>query len=157
MIRSTVQPGTQTPDSRPPANGSTVLTLSIPFAGHSLSSQTMRTFYILPITSMVQSNDEAERPASHNDDATPPAQSPSGGKSQPHFKLRDGNITVTVFAKTKGKDVHLFIVPERSYRDSSNEWQKTHILHEEDLLRLSLLLMKTYAHLRHDNQQFEST
>ncbi|MCA9062832.1 MAG: hypothetical protein KDA96_07230 [Planctomycetaceae bacterium] len=105
---------------------------------------------------MVQSNDEAKRPASNNQDTTPPAQSPADSKSQPHFKLRDGNISVTVFAKAKGKDVHLFVVPERSYRDAKDQWQTTHILHEEDLLRLSLLLMKTYAHLRHENQQFES-
>lgn len=105
---------------------------------------------------MVQPNDEAKRPASNNEDATPPARSPIDGKSKAHFKLKDGNISVTVFAKMKGKDVHLFVVPERSYRDSADKWHATHILHEDDLLRLSLLLMKTYAHLRHTSQEFES-
>lgn len=105
---------------------------------------------------MAQSNDEAKRPASNNEDATPPAQSPIEGKAKPHFKLKDGNVSVTVFAKTKGKDVHLFVVPERSYRDANDKWQGTHILHEEDLLRLSLLLMKTYAHLRHTEQELDS-
>jgi len=105
---------------------------------------------------MVQSHDEAQRPASNNEDATSPAQSPVDGKSHPHFKLKDGNLSVTVFAKSKGKDVHLFVVPERSYRDAANKWHTTHILHEEDLLRLSLLLMKTYAYLRHDSQDFPS-
>ena len=104
---------------------------------------------------MVQSNDEAKRPAQQQD-ATPPAHSLDEGNSKPHFKLKDGNISVTVFAKTKGKDVHLFVIPERSYRDKQDKWHTTHILHEEDLLRLSLLLMKTYAHLRHVSKDFES-
>ena len=103
---------------------------------------------------MVQPNDEAKRPAQQQD-ATSPAPSIDEGNSKPHFKLKDGNISVTVFAKTKGKDVHLFVVPERSYRDSNDKWHTTHILHEEDLLRLSLLLMKTYAHLRHSSNDFE--
>ena len=104
---------------------------------------------------MVQPNDEAKRPA-QKQDATSPAPSIDEGNSKPRFKLKDGSISVTVFAKTKGKDVHLFVVPERSYRDSNDKWHTTHILHEEDLLRLSLLLMKTYAHLRHLSKDFET-
>lgn len=112
--------------------------------------------FLFPIIRMVSSSDEAKRPASNNDDATSSAESPADGTSHPHFKLKDGNISVTVFAKTKGKDVHLFIVPERSYRNAEDKWHTTHILHEEDLPRLSLLLLRTYAHLRHSSQQFKS-
>lgn len=115
-----------------------------------------RRFVSFPFTRMVPSNDEAKRPASNDEDATSSAESPADGTSHPHFKLKDGSISVTVFAKTKGKDVHLFIVPERSYRDAQDKWHTTHILHEEDLPRLSLLLLRTYAHLRHSSQEFKS-
>jgi len=95
---------------------------------------------------MVQPNDEAKRPASNNEDATPSARS--------SFKLKDGPLSVTVFAKSKGKgEVHLFVVPERAYRNKDKKWVSTHLLHEEDLLRMSLLLMRTYAQLRHKTEE----
>lgn len=91
---------------------------------------------------MGSSHDEAKRPASQNEDAT--------SSAKPSFKLRDGPLSVSVFAKSKAKgEVHLFVVPERAYRDKDKNWVSTHILHEEDLLRMSLLLMNTYARLRH--------
>lgn len=95
---------------------------------------------------MGDSHNEAPRPASQPEDATPSA--------QPSFKLKDGPLSVSVFAKSKGKgEVHLFVVPERVYRNKDKQWVSTHLLHEEDLLRMSLLLMKTYAQLRHKHEE----
>ena len=97
---------------------------------------------------------EATRPAQNQDDtSSAPAQV---GSAVPYYKLRDGNLSVTVFAKTKGKDVHLFIVPERSYKDGKEKWHTTHIMHEEDLPRLSQLLVEAYVRLRHKSQEFEA-
>lgn len=91
---------------------------------------------------MVSPRHEATRPASQEQDA------PSPAKLQ--FKLRDGTLTVSVFAKPAAKDkTHLFVVPERAYRDKNDEWKSTHLLHEEDLLRMSLLLSEAYSRLRH--------
>ncbi|MEZ5942907.1 MAG: hypothetical protein R3C18_16060 [Planctomycetaceae bacterium] len=98
---------------------------------------------------MAHANDEASRPASPQSDAT---------SSAPSFKLKDGPLSVSVFAKSKGQgEVHLFVVPERAYRNKDKQWVSTHILHEEDLLRMSLLLMKTYAQLRHKTEEGSSS
>jgi hypothetical protein len=91
---------------------------------------------------MGSSHDEAKRSASNNQDATPPA--------KPSFKLKDGALSVTVFARSTGKDdVQLFVVPERAYRNKDKQWVSTHILHQDDLLPMSLLLMKVYSQMRH--------
>ena len=98
---------------------------------------------------------EANSQASNPTDETPQASEGHKGSS-PHFKLRDGLVSVTVFAKSNGKHVNLFVVPERSYKDAKGNWHRTHLMHEEDLLRLSFLLIRTYAHLRHKSQEFTS-
>lgn len=99
---------------------------------------------------MVQPHDEAQRPASPEQDA-------HTSSAKPRLKLRDGSLTVTVFAKDKAKGgTHLFVVPERAYRDADKKWHSTHLLHEEDLLRMSLLLTKAYAQLRHSGDKPEA-
>lgn len=58
--------------------------------------------------SMGSSHDEAKRPASNKQE--------NRSQTSPSFKLKDGPLSATVFARSKGKDeVHLFIVPERAY------------------------------------------
>jgi len=105
-----------------------------------------RIFNSFPITFMGSSHDEAKRPASNKQDNT--------SQATPSFKLKDGPLSATVFARSKGKDeVHLFIVPERAYRNKDQEWVSTHILHQDDLLPMSLLLMKVYARMRHQTDE----
>lgn len=99
---------------------------------------------------MVPSQNGAQRPASQQQDATTPS-------AQPQLKLRDGTLTVTVFSKPNPKgDAQLFVVPERAYRDANKKWQTTHLLHPDDLLRMSALLQETYARLRQTAKTFES-
>lgn len=107
------------------------------------------TFISFPITFMGSSHDEAKRPASNNQDAT--------SQATPSFKLKDGPLSVTVFARSKSKDeMHLFIVPERAYRNKDKEWVSTHILHQDDLLAMSQLLTKAYARLRHKHEETQA-
>jgi hypothetical protein len=85
---------------------------------------------------------EGSRPAS-SQDATPSA------KSVPELKLRDGRLTVTLFSRTTGEgDTQWFAVPERSYRDSQQEWVSTHTLHPDDLLPMAQLLQQLYSEHR---------
>ncbi|MCA9078192.1 MAG: hypothetical protein KDA93_24395 [Planctomycetaceae bacterium] len=96
---------------------------------------------------MVQPSSEAPRPASSNEDA-------HTSSAERRLKLSDGRLSCTVFAKTRGKDkVHLFVIPERAYRDDEKKgWKNTHLLHEEDLLPMAALLTRTYHELRHKQQ-----
>ncbi|MEZ6055481.1 MAG: hypothetical protein R3C01_02130 [Planctomycetaceae bacterium] len=102
-----------------------------------------------PLIRMGHTDDEAQRPASAPEDAT--------SSARPSFKLKDGPLSVSLFAKSKDKgEVHLFVVPERVYRNKDKQWVSTHILHEEDLLRMSLLLTKAYDRLRHKLEDINS-
>jgi len=99
---------------------------------------------------MVSLPNEAKRPASSKMDAT------SWGN--PTLKLRDGTLSVSVFARSDGqKDPQVFVVPERSYKNKGGQWVSTHILHEQDLPRMALLLNSVYGLLRHDKHEAGSS
>ncbi|MCA8999023.1 MAG: hypothetical protein KDA80_18630 [Planctomycetaceae bacterium] len=96
---------------------------------------------------MVSSHSQARRPAPSKD-ATPSAQL--------QFKLRDGALSVSVFAKPVANDrTNVFIVPERAYRDKNDAWTSTHILHAEDLLRMSELLTQVHIQMNQVSDQPE--
>jgi len=90
---------------------------------------------------MVPSSKEAQRPAPEQDAPT--------SSAERKFSLRDGVLTVTLFSKPRSKGGESqFVIPERSYRDESNKWVNTHILHVEDLLPMAQLLTDAYRQLR---------
>ena len=106
---------------------------------HTLLSDAISTSFL--ISFMSTSHTEAKRPASTQPDAKSTA--------KPAFKLKDGALTVTVFVRNKDKeDQQIFIVPERTYKNKDNEWASTHILHQDDLLSMSLLLEKAYSRMK---------
>ena len=100
---------------------------------------------------MVKSSDEAQRPASRNEDA-------DTSSARRQLRLQDGGLSVTVFTKLPGKSgqgekTHTFIVPERAYRDGDDKWVNTHLLHIEDLLPMARLLIGTYDRLRQSESE----
>ncbi len=71
------------------------------------------------------------------------------------MRADDGNLSVTAFVSAASTDSPPMIFPERAYRDENDKKCYTHMLREEDLLRMSELLRKAYTHLRCTTQEFE--
>ncbi len=80
---------------------------------------------------------------------TAPENNAAQTTGKPYLKLRDGTLSVSVFAKERQQgESYAIIVPERAYKDKSGKWVNTSTLYEGDLLQMAMLLMQTHARLR---------
>ena len=65
--------------------------------------------------------------------------------TQPAAKLRDGRLTVTIWANaTEDERTYYSVDLTKSYKDDDDAWQETHSLNGDEVLKASRLLARAY-------------
>lgn len=66
---------------------------------------------------------------------------------KPAAKLRDGNITATIWKNQSEKGAFYSVEVERSYRDTEETYKSSKSFSGTDLLKVSRLAAKAYDHI----------
>ncbi len=65
--------------------------------------------------------------------------------NQPATKLRDGRLTVTIWANaTEDERTYYSVDLTKSYKDDADAWQETHSLNGDEVLKGARLLSRAY-------------
>ncbi len=72
----------------------------------------------------------------------------TSNKNKPIESFRDGAIQVAIWPRTGPNGIFYEIERSRSYKDKNDEWQKTTLISERDMLKARYLEEQAYASIQ---------
>ncbi len=68
-------------------------------------------------------------------------------KQKPALTLRDGTVSIAIWANTTKEGVFYKAQPLRSYKTKDDQWKETDSFSQTDLLKLSRLIENAYGEI----------
>ncbi len=71
----------------------------------------------------------------------------SENKQKPVLTLRDGTVSIAIWANATDQGTFYKAQPIRSYKNKDDQWRDTDSFSQNDLLKLSQLIVKAYEEI----------